>query len=231
MKRFFRNTINIVLILLLCFILYQIFLKSTDYKKASDIYEEILVEKEDNYNNLVHINPDFKFWIEVENTNINYPVLQSDNNEFYLSRDIYKNDLSSGSIFMDYRNDFEKDPNVIIYGHNMKNNTMFENLNKFKDEGFFYDGNKIKIITSDKEYVYEVFSAYYIDASYDYLVPRFDSDMDFEKYIEEIKKLSICDSSTQVSSSDKIITLSTCSYEGENTRTVVHGKLISSHNK
>ncbi|MEF9992672.1 MAG: class B sortase [Romboutsia sp.] len=225
MKKLFRNFINIILILVLCFSLYQIFLKSVDYKKASDIHEEILVEKEENYNNLVDINPDFKFWIEVENTNINYPVLQSYNNKFYLNRDIYKNYLSSGSIFMDYRNDFEKDSNIIIYGHNMKNKTMFENLEKFKEKDFFYDDNKIKIITSDKEYVYEVFSVYFIDASYDYLVPRFDTDEDFEKYLDEVKKRSIFESDVKISSSDKIITLSTCSYEGKNTRTVINGKL------
>jgi sortase B len=79
----------------------------------------------------------------VDNTNIDYPVVQGSDNEFYLSKYLYKNNLLSGSIFMDYRNDFDRDENVIIYGHNMRNKTMFSELEKFKEEDFFYKDNKI----------------------------------------------------------------------------------------
>ena len=77
-----------------------------------------------------------RFWIKVYNTNIDYPVVQGKDNAYYLNHDFNKNYLSSGSIFMDYRNDFENDKSIVIYGHHMKNKTMFGELTKFKQELF-----------------------------------------------------------------------------------------------
>lgn len=224
MKKLFRLIINLLLISILLYSGYNIYIKTKDYKKADITYEKVKkLSKED----LSNINSDFRFWINVESTNIDYPVLQGKDNEFYLNKDIYKEKLGSGSIFMDYRNDYENDENTIIYGHNMKNKTMFSQLENFKDESFFNENNKIKIITNDKEYIYEVFSAYYVSPNYNYIIPTFDNKSDYETYLGEITNKSLHKSNINVSSNDKIITLSTCSYETKNTRTVVHGKLIN----
>lgn len=223
MKRFIILITNLLLLSILAYCGYNVYIKFKDYKQADITYEKVRkLKKED----LSNINPNFRFWITVENTNIDYPVLQGTDNNFYLDKDIYKNKLGSGSIFMDYRNKSENDENTIIYGHNMKNKTMFSQLEDFKDENFFNKNNKIRIITNDKEYVYEVFSAYYVDPSYNYIIPNFNNNKEYEKYLNEITNKSINKSNISVSRKDKIITLSTCSYETNNTRTVVHGKLV-----
>ncbi|EPZ61702.1 sortase family protein [[Clostridium] sordellii ATCC 9714] len=131
---------------------------------------------------------------------------------------------------MDYR-DNKDSQNIILYGHNMKNKTMFNNLIKFKNENFFNENNKIRIIKDNKEYIYEIFSVYTIDGEYNYLTTNFDTSQDFKKYIENIRSKSLFKSNVDVTDSDKIITLSTCSYEFDNARTVVHGKLITTNTK
>lgn len=224
MKKILTCLINLLLISVLVYSGYNIYIKLKDYKDADITYEKLReINKKDDLSN---INEDFRFWIKVDNTNIDYPVLQGSDNTYYLNKDIYKNKLGSGSIFMDYRNDFLSDKNTIIYGHNMKNKTMFSQLENFKDENFFNQNNKIRIITNNKEYIYEVFSSYYVDPSYNYIIPDFNNSDEYNKYLSNIKDKSLNNSSVKISKNDRIITLSTCSYETKNTRTVVHGKLI-----
>ena len=158
-------------------------------------------------------------------TNIDYPVVQANDNSYYLSKDFYNNESSSGSIFIDYKNK-SNDKNIILYGHNMRNKTMFNNLLKFKNENFFNENNKIHILKDNKEYIYEVFSVYTIDAGYDYLITNFNSADAFLQYTDEIKSKSLFNTNIDISSDDNIITLSTCSYEFKDARTVVHGKLV-----
>lgn len=222
MKSLSRFLINVVLICVLIYSGYNIYKKLNDYKLASNTYEKAKTEEKEN---LSSTNPDFRFWLKVENTNIDYPVVQSKDNNYYLSKDFYNQDNSSGSIFMDYRNKSD-DKNIILYGHNMKNKTMFNNILKFKDESFFKQNNKIYISTDIQDYIYEVFSVYTVDAGYDYLVTEFDDDKSFINYINDIKSNSLFNSNLEVNSSDTIITLSTCSYEFKDARTVVHAKLI-----
>ncbi len=223
MKKLLKVIINLILVAVIAYCGYNIYIKLKDYKQAEIIYNEIKEKKKEDLSN---INEDFRFWLEVDNTNIDYPVVQGSDNSFYLKKDIYKNYLGSGSIFMDSRNNFETDENTIIYGHNMKNKTMFNNLEKFKEEEFFNANNKIRIFDKDKEYVYEVFSAYYVDPNYNYIIPNFSNKEEYNSYLKDIKNKSLFKSNIDVNSNDKIITLSTCSYEKKETRTVVHGKLI-----
>ncbi len=131
---------------------------------------------------------------------------------------------------MDYR-DNKDSQNIILYGHNMKNKTMFNNLLKFNNANFFNENNKIRIIKDNKEYIYEIFSVYAIDGEYNYLTTNFDTSQDFKKYIENIRSKSLFKSNVDVTDNDKIITLSTCSYEFDNARTVVYGKLITTNTK
>lgn len=226
MKKFIKIVINIILISILTYSGYNIFIKMKDYKQADKIYSELKDTNKNKKDNLSNLNSDFRFWISVDNTNINYPVVQYTDNYFYLYKDFYKNKLSSGTIFMDYRNKSFEDKNLILYGHNMKNDTMFNNIEKFKDADFFNGDNKIRVIDENKEYIYEVFSAYVTDPSYDYLVTKFDNNENFNSYINHIREKSLNTSNLSVNTSDKIITLSTCSYEFDNARTVVHAKLI-----
>ncbi|RDY27460.1 SrtB family sortase [Romboutsia weinsteinii] len=227
MKSVIRWIVNIVLIAIIIYCGYNIYLKLTDYKEADKTYTKIQEIKNTGKEDLSTLNPDFRAWIKVDNTNIDYPVVQGKDNNYYLNKDFYSNKLGSGSIFMDYRNDYKNDRNLIIYGHNMKNKTMFAQLEKFKDENFWKENNKIRLVENDKEYIYEVFSAYFVNPDFDYLRNEFNSDEEYKNYLQAIKSKSLFSSDLPVSTDDKIITLSTCSYEFNDARTVIHGKLIS----
>nr|WP_301951493.1 class B sortase [Clostridioides difficile] len=220
--------INIICIIALTFSSLSIYIKLSEYKKADEVYTEL---RENTINNSKHQelydkNNDYRFWLKINNVNINYPVVQGYNNDFYLTHDFYKNYLPLGSIFMDYRNNFENDKSLIVYGHYMKNKTMFNNLNKFKDADFFKKNNKIKITLNGKEFLYDVFSAYIVESDYDYLKTNFNNESDYQNYINDITSKSLYKSPIKVNSNDKIVTLSTCTYEFDDARMVIHGRLI-----
>lgn len=233
MKKLINILINIILILILIFSCFCIYIKLSEYKKADKVYNDIREniqtknKSKDKYQQLYNENNDYKLWIKINNTNIDYPVVQGDDNQFYLNHDFYKNPLSSGSIFMDYRNDFENDKCIILYGHHMKNKTMFGDLVKFKTESFFKENNLIEIEYKGETYTYEVFSVYVADLNNeDYLKVNFDSDDEFKDYLNYITEKSMYKSNTSIDIYDKVLTLYTCSYEFEDARTIVHAKLI-----
>lgn len=166
-------------------------------------------------------------WITVDGTNINYPVVQGEDNSFYLNHDVNKNLKSSGWIFMDYRNSKElDDDNTIIYGHNLANKTSFGSLsNVFKSDWFETSNHYIEVITEKDKYVYEIFSIYTIDPEVYYLQNNFNSKDSYKEFISTIKSRSIYDFNIDLDTSDRIITLSTCT-DNNKSRNVVHAKLI-----
>ena len=167
-------------------------------------------------------NEDIVAWIYSENTPINYPVVQSDDNVFYLRKMINGEYNIAGSIFMDFRNDPNmSDNNTIIYGHNMQNDTMFGTLQDYKKQEY-YDEHKIMyLFTPDKQYKIELFAGYTIPVESDiYDMAKFD-----QEDIEEAMRKSDFKSDVIVSAEDKIITLSTCAYEYEGARYIVMGML------
>ena len=199
---------------------------STSDKKENN-ESEIKNELTDKYDKLKEENSDYRFWIDIENTNINYPVVQGSDNEFYLNKDFKKNKNIFGSIFEDAKTDFDKDFNTLIYGHNTKLYNMLTNITKYKEKEFFNKNNKIKIVDRDTEYMFEVFSVYtmrgFDDPTYLYDLNNKENRSDILKNIQD-KSFYKVNSDKNI---EKMITLITCSYEEENTRTVVHGKLIS----
>lgn len=248
MKKIFTIIIDTILLCVAIFCIFNVYNKVAEYKKADNVYETISESVNDNtnktdttnkvednkpnsvlskYNKLIADNEDYRCWLKMDNTKIDYPVVQSNDNSYYLDRDFNKNHLAAGSIFMDFRNNFDSDKSVVIYGHNMRNGTMFGELDNFKKESFFKENNKFKIEYKDKTYTYEVFSVYIGDASENFVEVEFDSDEDYIDYLNRIKSKSLFKSDIEVSNNDKIVTLYTCSYEFDGARTVVNGKLIS----
>lgn len=223
-----KKIINVVLILAIIFSLYKVISKVVDYKESKNAYEKVR-EVKNNRNNfseeLIKRNENYKMWIEVPNTNINYPVVQGEDNDFYLNHDFNKKKSSSGAIFIDYKNNIDKDKNIIIYGHNMKNKSMFQNLMKFKDEEFWKENNKIILTIDGKTYEYEIFSSYISNAKDIDLKTNFENDDEYLKYIDDIRKKSIFHRDMNIKSNDRIITLSTCSYEKDDARMIIHGEL------
>ena len=220
-----NKIVNIVLILIIFICIYNISEKLIEYNKADNSYEKIRVEKEEE--NLYDKYEDYRGWIKIDNTNINYPIVQGKDNSFYLDKDINKNYLSSGSIFMNYLNHGFNDENTVLFGHHMRNKTMFAQLEKYKEKEFFQNDNDIKIeVENDKVLTYKVFSVYVTDANDNYIKTNFDNKSEYKEFLDKIKNKSIYKSDINVDENDKIITLSTCSYEFNDARMVVHGKLL-----
>lgn len=240
MKKTLKVSINIALVIILIYSLFKIALKFIDYKKSDNVYktiEKIHSNSEDNdkFNKLKELNINYKLWIEIENTNINYPIVQGKNNDEYLKKDFLNNKSNSGTIFLDYRNNFSKDFNTLIYGHNMKNKKLFSNLEKFKDEKFFKENNKIYISDENFQYTYEVFSVYIIDGesdeSHHYSINKdidnLSKSQSKSQYVNDLNEKSLFKTNISIDDNDKLIALVTCSYEKKNTRTIVHGKLVN----
>lgn len=227
----FINIVKIILYFIIIACLIIIGIKKYNYYKSNKTYDNIreiknndIVSNDENskikhmYEELKSINHDYKFWITLEETAIDYPVVQGEDNDFYLSNDFYKENSISGTIFLDYKNNLE-DKNLILYGHNMRDGSMFAAINKFKEKEFF-DSEKIKIVTENEETIYEVFSVFVEDANNINLQSKFNSEEDYIRYINELKKKSYYKKDID-SDFSNIITLYTCSYEFENARTIV----------
>lgn len=222
-----RWSVNIILISVLCTCAYKIIDINAKYEKADVIYEIIKVQKEDIGQQDFQIShKDYRGWIRIKHTNIDYPILQADDNTYYLDKDMDGNYLMAGSIFMNYTNNGFDDENTILFGHNMKNGTMFANLSKYMQKDFFYGNNNIDIEISNNYHLeYEVFSVYVTDTKDNYIVPRFKSGDEYKKFLDKIKKKSMYPLEIELDEGDKIITLSTCYYTLHGERLVVHGKL------
>lgn len=181
-----------------------------------------------NFNELLNKNPDTVGWIKVEGTKVNYPIVQSTDNEYYLSHAFDRSNNIGGWIFADYRVDFEDfGKNTIIYGHNMNNKTMFGSIPWILNDSYLKNSNNyfIKISTPTTNTVWKVFSAYTIEPEVYYLKTNFNSEP-YDKFLNTIKNRSIYNFEIDVSTDDKILTLSTCDNTGTK-RVAIHAKMIN----
>lgn len=219
-----------------------------EYKKGTDEYKELTQYvnltpaqtqiqtegEEDNFADpvvdfasLKSINPDIIGWLDVEAIDIiNYPIVQGNDNDQYLHSTFEGTKNGAGSIFVDYTNkgDFT-DSNTFIYGHNMKNNSMFGALKEFHKKETFENSPYIWIYTPESTKKYQIFSYHVTKVESESFQNQFDSPEDFQEYINTITRSSEHRADIQVSSEDKIITLSTCTND-DTTRFLVHAKLI-----
>lgn len=178
-------------------------------------------------------NPDIYAWIQVEGTDVDYPIVQhAEDNAFYLNHSVTGEEAIEGAIYTeDYNSlDFE-DPNTVIYGHNMKNGTMFRTLHNFEDRDFFDDHRDVTIYLPDEIRHYEIFAAYLYDSRHILQTYDFSDERIFERYLDEILAIrdmsSFIDSSAELDKDSRIITLSTC-YKGmKDKRYLVQAVLVS----
>ena len=181
----------------------------------------------------IKTNQDTVGWIQVNNTNINYPIVQSNDNSYYLSHDFYKRSTDIGWVFADYRDNLENfNNNTIIYGHNLVNRTMFGQIPYLLGKNWFNNKNSqyIKLSTKNTNSIWQIFSVYKIAPTTDYLQSKFNSTNNYQEFLDKIKKRSIQNFNINLDYTDKIITLSTCDDIGTK-RVVVHAKLINIENK
>lgn len=178
------------------------------------------------FTSLEKINPDVTGWIAAEGTEIDYPVVRGKDNEYYLQH-LFTGDRNKlGSIFMDYRNhsDFS-DRNTIIYGHNMKDGSMFSSLTKYKDQQFYDNFPNMMLYTPVGNFTIELFAGFIVDGNYEYVRFDFKDDHNYQSYIDTLKRKSTFEANTIVKASDRIVTLTTCTYEFDNARYILFGAL------
>lgn len=178
---------------------------------------------------LQQVNADIIGWIRFDNLEqLSYPVLYSGDDEKYLRTDIYGNQTIAGCIFMEGMNtpDFQ-DYHTILYGHNMKNLSMFGSLKKYKTEDFYKDHQFFTIYTSECAYRYQIFAYYDVPETDEVYTVGFAPDDTFQKFIDKMKQKSYDDTGVNVTKDDHIMTLSTCSTTGK--RFVVHAVRIGEH--
>lgn len=173
-------------------------------------------------------NSDTVGFIKVNGTNVNYPIVQSNDNSYYLKHAFDKTSNSAGWVFADYRNDMVNfDKNTVIYGHSRSNQTVFGSLKKVLNKSWY--GNKdnhiIKLSTPTENTLWQIISIYTITPESYYIATKF-SDSQFKTFIKTIKERSQINFSGTLNENDKILTLSTCEDVAGTRRLVLHAKLI-----
>ncbi len=189
---------------------------------------EYLESTKINFDYLKGINSNTVAWLEVDDTNINYPVVQTTDNKYYLKHSYENEKNSNGWVFADYRNVVDgSDQNLIIYGHNRINGTMFGTLKKAITESWVNkkDVHLITLTTKNYTIKYQIFSGYTIKEEGYYLRTSFKS-LDYSEFVNTLLTRSKYNFKTSVSDKDKILTLSTCSTSSSK-RIVVHAKMVS----
>ena len=179
------------------------------------------------FTELIKKNEDTVGWINVNNTNINYPVVQSTDNNYYLTHSYDKKENEAGWVFLDYRNnkDFTS-KNNIIYAHSRVDKTMFGSLSKVLKQSWYKDKSNhiIRLSTPTEDSLWQIFSVYVIKEETYYITTSWSSDTEYLNFLNTIKERSKYNFNTELNTDDKILTLSTCYSDTE--RTVVHAKLI-----
>ena len=208
--------------------------ENTDYssinEKNGQIAQNYMRVNLDYY---IIINKETVAWLQVNGTNINYPVVQHKDNSYYLTHDFYQHKTNVGWVFGDYRDDFKNfNNNTIIYAHNLVNRTMFGQIPYLMKSNWFSKESReyIKLSTKNTNSIWQIFSVYETDPTTDYLQAIFYSPTTYQVFLDNIKKKSKHKFKTTVTNTDKILTLSTCNDIG-NKRVAVHAKLVKIENK
>lgn len=182
-------------------------------------------------------NSDFKGWISLKGANVDNPIYQSYDNNYYLNHNQDKQKSVYGALFFDSSNvitEQEVDRNLIIYGHEMKNGSMFGSLKKLKNVNFYKENSMIELTVNDVKSYYRIYAVFVLNAKkqddngYIYNIYRQDfiNKNDFENWVDEAMRRSIIDTNVSVDSDDDILTLVTCSNDFENARLVVQARKL-----
>ena len=237
------NIILVIAIVAFAVSAYKLYGIFSEYNKGDKEYQKIQdlvinTDKKDDtkeetfsvdFEKLLEMNSDVVGWIRFdEPSEINYPVVQGRDNEEYLKRTFEANTNKLGTLFVDVNNpgDFSG-RNTFIYGHNMKNGSMFAQLLKYKDDSFYKEHPYFYIYTPDgKVRTYEIFSAGVVKDTSDSYIMDYADDAAFQTYIDYIKQQSAYPTSAEVTTASKIVSLSTCTNVRDDERFLVHGVMI-----
>ena len=239
-----RKILNLIMLAVLVFSSYQIIKTYRDNKHNQTVLTEVQTlykeeiqttpkgeeQKFPAFKKLQTINPDIIGWLTIADSTINYPVLQTDNNDYYLKHNYQAESARAGSVFKDFRNTNQDEKNTIIYGHNMKDGSMFADIQKYMDKDFFKSHPTFEYNTETENYKVEVFAVYETTTDFYYIETNFNETASFARYLSEVQKMSVYKTDVKVSDEDHIITLSTCDtgFDYEKGRYVVQGKIVKS---
>lgn len=198
------------------------------FERAAELYQQ---------------NSDTVGYIRIKNIMVDYPVVQIPGNSeignsFYIDHDFNKEYSKAGAIFLDYRASFGPDEslhsdNLVVYGHNMYNETMFGSLRHYRNDYSFYEENSIIEFSSNyKDYKYEIFGFFIVSGSatsdFKYWnVINFEDEEDFNQYINQVRRRTPTNIDVNVEYGDKLIALSTCYSDADNSRFVIVGRRLS----
>lgn len=196
--------------------------ETTEDEVYQRVYNEIFTK-------LLKQNKETVGYLKVNNTNIDYPIVKTNDNKYYLSHDFYNKINTFGWVFMDYRNnEYDLNHNTILYGHNSKKGIMFSSLVNTLESSWYSEPSN-QIITFNTLYYmmeWQVFAIYKVDVTSDYLTTNFATEDEFQNFINLIRSRSIYNFKVDVDTTDRILTLSTC-IDNSKRRVVLHAKLIS----
>ena len=251
MKKFICILLILALLAVLGYCLWQIVGITDEYQAGEQVYEELeqyivmpetvpvettvqdeTIEAETapvqiqwphvDFEALAQVNGDIVGWLYIPGTVINYPVVQGDDNEYYLKHLFDGKYNSSGCIYLDCgaEGDFTS-MNSVLHGHHMKNGSMFAGICKYKDQSYFDEHPTAMLLTPDGNYLVEFFSGYVCEVTAD----AWDYDFD-EAWLDKRIRSSYFEADVVPTTEDRVLTLSTCSYEFTDARFVLHGRLI-----
>ena len=238
--RFLSNIILICAIAIFIVSAYKLINIGVGYQEGRSEYEEVMdlaVQYEENnekfrvnFDKLMEMNDDTIGWIRFypEPSIINYPVVQGNDNDIYLHKTFTANENTLGTIFLDVNNaDDFSDKNSIIYGHRMKDGSMFRKLEEYQEKSFWEENPYFYIYTPDgKETTYHIYSVGIVDDNAKTYTLSFGSDSEYQSYIDYTMSTADYDTGVEVTTDDQIVTLSTCTSAGDDYRFVVHGVKI-----
>lgn len=245
-KKYILVPLIILLITLLCYLFYNFYINIRDKKLSENLQNRLINSistneiNNDTKNELMEEvkelqkeNEDVKAWIKINDTNINYPVVQASDNNYYLYRNYKKENSNYGSIFIDSNSNIENpNSNIIMYGHNMKDGSMFKDLLKYADEEYYNNHKYIEFVTNTSSSTYEIIAVFKSRIFYKneknvfryYQCTNLNNEQDYNYYVNNCKELSLYDTGVNAEYGEQIITLITCEYSSENGRMVVVAK-------
>ena len=244
-----KNIITIILVVIIIvgigYLIYNFYNNYKNKKDYTDILENIEIdetqitdERTERILKLEEIqkqNSEVIGWIEIKDTNINYPVAQAKDNDYYLNHNYKKEKSNVGTLFLDKNFDMGKGgSNYLIYGHRIKQGLMFEDLMKYAKEDFYKEHKTIRFTTNQDDSEYEILAVFYSKVYYKneknvfryYNFVNANNQKEYDDFINNAKKASIYDTGITASYGEQLLTLSTCEYSQKNGRFVVVAKKI-----
>lgn len=187
---------------------------------------KLLGESSRQHDAMADINEDYVGWLTQPDTPIDYPIARAEDNDLYMDHSFTLESSSAGCLFLDYRNDaLFSDANCVVYGHHMKDDSMLATLVGYKEQSYYDEHPTMTLYTPSGDYVIEVFSGVIVSGAHDFLEFNFDTEEEFDEYWRPFLENSTFESDITPEFGDRIISFITCTYEFDDARYIVCGRL------